>query len=116
MLRRVPALLALLVLGAHAVRAGVPLPIAIVATIGAVALLFVDKPAARTIVAAVLWGGVATWAHVAYARTVERLAEGRPWIRMVVILGGVALFTAWAAVLVRRPRPAAPGEAPPARA
>jgi hypothetical protein len=111
MLRRVPALVALLVLGAHAVRAGVPLPLALGATLASIALLFVDRPLAGTLVAAVLWGGVATWARVAFVRASERLAEGRPWIRMVVILGAVALFTAWAATLVRRPR-RAPSEAP----
>jgi hypothetical protein len=70
------------------------------------ALLFVDSAIASIAVQTTLWGGVASWLKVAASRASERLAEGRPWMRLVIILGAVALFTAWAALLARAPKKA----------
>lgn len=38
--------------------------------------------------------GTAEWAWTAFMLGQQRLAEGRPWIRMAIILGVVALLTA----------------------
>ena len=47
-----------------------------------------------------LWGGSLAWLGVLGLRIQERLSEGLPWRRLSLILGAVALFTAWAAWLL----------------
>ena len=98
-LRRLPALLALLLLGAHFLRFG-QLPLALLC-LALLVPLFLSRPGAQTVVrwALVLGSAVWLWTLVQDAR--ERLAYGEPWLRLVLILGGVAAFTAWSAWLIR---------------
>jgi len=100
-LRSIPALLAFLVLGAHFMRSGtvllVPLPLLLI-------ILLVPKApwAVRTCQAA-LGLGALEWLRTLVMRVLERSALGEPYLRLIVILGAVALFTAGSALLLRVP-------------
>jgi len=99
-LRRLPALVALLMLGALALRLGLPFLLAVPTTAILLVALFIRPRAVQMTLAAVLWGGALAWVGMGWMRVQQRLAEGLPWNRLALILGGVALFTAWAAWLL----------------
>jgi hypothetical protein len=101
LLRRIPALLALLMLGALSLRLGLALPVAALLALACIVLLFTPKPPTQTLASALLWVGALAWIGVAAQRISERLAGGLPWLRLALIFAGVALFTAWAAWLLR---------------
>jgi len=91
--------LALLLLGAHFLRAAfVPLT---VACLGLVALLFVRARWAWLTLQAALALGTLEWLRTAWAFASARAALGQPYTRLLVILGGVALLTALAALVLR---------------
>ncbi|MFN7957395.1 MAG: hypothetical protein U0P46_03575 [Holophagaceae bacterium] len=115
-LRRLPALLALLMLGALSLRMGLAFLVAVPLTFALLILLFIPRAALQVGLAAVLGCGSLAWVGMAWLRVSERLATGLPWTRLAVIFGAVTLFTAWAAWLLRpakRPAsehgPAGPG-------
>jgi hypothetical protein len=91
--------MALLLLGAHFFRAGlVPLTVACLALL---ALLFVRTAwAARTLQAAFALGTL-EWLRTAWVFASARAVAGQPYARLLVILGGVALFTALAAIVLK---------------
>lgn len=98
-LRRLPALFALLLLGAHFLRFG---QLALVALCLLLLVpLFVPRRWAQALVAAVLALGALVWLWTLAGDVQQRLAFGMPWLRLAAILGAVAAFTAWAAWLVR---------------
>jgi hypothetical protein len=91
-LRLLPAALALLVLGAHFLRAG---NLALVAAaLAVVALLFVRRPWAARIVQGALVLGAFEWLRTLALLAAERRAASAPYLRMMLILVGVALATA----------------------
>ncbi len=97
-----PPALALAVLGAHFYRAASwPLLLASVALIG---LLAVPRAWAARLVQACLLAGALEWAWTAFVFVQERIALGRPWTRLAVILAVVALLTAAAALVFRHGR------------
>lgn len=49
-----------------------------------------------------LWLGCLEWLRMAWVLAAARSAEGEPFGRMLAILVGVAAFTAWAALRLRR--------------
>jgi len=92
-----PAALSALVLGAHFLRRGQLLPVAL--CLGLMALLFVRRPwAARAVQAALLLGAF-EWLRTLAGFVAERRATGAPWLRMAVILGIVAALSALGAAL-----------------
>lgn len=93
-------LFALAVLGAHFMRAGAwPL---VLACVGLVLLMaWPRRWAARTVQAALALGA-AEWLWTLALLAQQRIALGQPWLRMALILGGVALFTAGAALVFQR--------------
>jgi hypothetical protein len=95
----VPPALSLLVLGAHFLRAGV-LPLVLVVLV-ALALLFLRRRWAARVLQVVLVLGVLEWVRAIMALTGERMSEGRPYGRMVVILGVVAAVTALSVLAFR---------------
>jgi len=108
-LRRLPALLALLMLGALALRLGLMFLVAVPLTLVLAILLFIPRSLLQTLVGAVLWGGCVAWLGMAWLRVNERLEGGQPWLRLALIFGGVTLFNAWAAWMMRRTeKPVAP--------
>ena len=103
MLRRFGALLlaalALLLLGAHFFRAGLISVAA--ACVALLALLFVRARWAGGVLQVALVLGVLEWLRAAWVFAAARAAAGQPYTRLLVILGGVALATAFAALLLR---------------
>lgn len=99
-LRSIPAALAALALAAHFYRSG-SLALTAACLVGMV-LVFVRAPWAILVARSGLTTGVIIWAHTAWRIAHARMAEGRPHTRMLVILGAVALFTAFAAWLLPR--------------
>lgn len=99
-LRRLPALVALLLLGALALRLGLPFLLAVPLTAILLVALFTRPRAVQMTLAAILWAGALAWVGMGWMRVQQRLAEGLAWNRLALILGAVALFTAWAAWLL----------------
>ena len=112
-LRRLPAFVALLLLGALSLRLGLLFLVAVPLTLALLVLLFIPKAVVQTILGAVLWGGCLAWVSMGWLRVSEHLAGGLPWLRLALIFGGVTLFTAVAAGLLRGTRTtmASPGKA-----
>lgn len=95
-------LLSFLLLGAHFLREGAwPLVVACIAF--AVMLAWRRRWAAWLVQAALVLGAI-EWVRTALVLVQERMAEGRPWLRLALILGGVALFTATSALVPMRRR------------
>jgi hypothetical protein len=97
----VPPALSLLVLGAHFLRAGVPLLVLV--ALGMLALLLVRRRWAAWAAQVALVLGALEWIRTAIILTGERMSEGRPFLRMTVILGAVAAVTALSALAFRSP-------------
>ena len=100
--RRLPALLALLLLGAHFLRFG-QLALVLLYLI-LLAPLFVPRPWPQALVRWALALGALVWLWTLAGGVRTRLAFGEPWLRLAFILGAVAAFTAWAAWLLRDDR------------
>jgi hypothetical protein len=93
-----PAIVSALLLAAHFYRGG-QVALAAACPVAAV-LLAVRRPWAAIMCRALLLAGAAVWVVTA-ARLIEaRRAFGEPYLRMALILGFVAAFTALAAWLV----------------
>ena len=102
-LRRLPALLALLLLGAHFLRFGHPALVALCLIL--LAPLFIPQPWAQALVRGALALGALVWLWTLVEDVRARLAFGEPWLRLALILGAVAAFTAWAAWMLRTDAP-----------
>jgi len=98
-LRRLPALLALLMLGAHFLRFG-QLPL-VALCLALLVPLFVPRPWAQAVTRWALLLGALVWLWTLVEDVRMRLAFGEPWLRLALILGGVVVFTAWAAWMIR---------------
>lgn len=86
-----PVILSLLVLGAHSMRVGMPwltvLPLAMI-----VLLAWPRRWVARLAQAMLILGGL-EWLRAMAGYIASRMDSGVPWMRLAVILTGVALFT-----------------------
>jgi hypothetical protein len=92
-----PAGLSALVLGAHFLRrADLGLVVACLALLG---LLFVRRLWAARLVQLALLAGAFEWLRTLAALLPVRRAAGGPWVRLVAILGGVALLAVVGAAL-----------------
>ena len=101
MLALTPIILSFLLLAAHFFRAGQLVLVAVALLLPL--LLLVRKPwAARVMQAALLLGAI-EWARTIMIFSLARLAAGQPYLRMVLILGAVALCTAGSALLFKTP-------------
>lgn len=93
-------------LGAHFFRAGLwPLAVGCAALLP---LLLVRRTWAARLAQACLLAGSLEWAWTTFMLAQQRIALGQPWLRLVLILGAVALFTAASALGVRVRRVRAP--------
>jgi hypothetical protein len=100
--RTLPAALAFLLLAAHFWRAG---QVALAAlAVALVALPFVRKPWAPTAAQVALVLGALEWLRTLAAFAAERVAQDRPFTRLVAILGAVIAFNLWAAWRLRAPK------------
>ncbi len=87
-----PAILSVLVLAAHFLRSADYLPV--LGLLALVPLLGLRRSWVALVARATLWLGAGVWLYTGARFTLERLRLGEPYLRMVIILGGVAAFTA----------------------
>lgn len=97
-----PVVLSLLVLAAHFLRDGHLALVALVLAL--IALLPVRRPWVPRVLQLVLVLAAAEWVRTLVQLRSFRIALGQPHGRMTAILGGVALFTALAALVFQAPR------------
>jgi hypothetical protein len=94
--------LAFALLAAHFHRASAwPLALGCVALI---VLLALRRRWVAWLAQACLAAGALEWAWTAAVYVQQRIALGQPWVRLAVILGGVALLTAASALVFRTRR------------
>jgi hypothetical protein len=68
-------------------------------------LLFIKRPwTARAVQVFLFLGGI-EWARTAFVIASRRIDAGEPWVRMAIILGAVAVFTAVSALPFSRNKP-----------
>lgn len=89
--------LSLVVLGAHFLRYGNDIGVAV--SLAPIALLFVRKPWAARVVQIVLVLGAIEWTTTLIGLVQMRVAQGMPATRMAIILGVVVVVTAVSALL-----------------
>jgi hypothetical protein len=94
--------LALLLLAAHLLHAGFMVATAVAVLLGA--LLAVRRPWAARVLQLVLVLAVVEWVLTAARLAQLRAQHDQPYLRLVLILGGVAGFTALAAALLQHRR------------
>lgn len=97
-----PALLSLLVLCAHFLRAGNLLLLG--AALALMAILLVRRPWAARAAQAALLLGTAEWARTLVVLAGARARAGEPFTRLVTILSGVALATGLSTLVFRTGR------------
>jgi hypothetical protein len=98
----VPPVLSFLLLGAHFYRSAND---ALVVVAGVLAVLAcVPRRWAVRVAQLGLAAGAVEWARATWAFAEVRAAMGLPWLRLVLILGGVALFTLLSALVYRSSR------------
>ncbi len=114
----IPVYISGLLLAAHFFRAGMQ-PLALLALFFPWLLLLRRAWVARLVQGLLLWGAL-EWVRTLLDLVAMRRAMGSPWLRLVVILGTVALFTGASAMLFlcrslrERYHLDPPQEAPPA--
>ena len=96
-LRLLPVILSFIILAAHFMHAGQMYLVYLMLVLPF--LLFIKKSWVPWLFQAVLLLGAAEWLRTLYFMTLVRLEYGEPWIRMAVILGAVALFTALSSLM-----------------
>lgn len=94
--------ISLLLLGAHFFRDGA-WPLAAACAV-LVFLLAWRRPWVPRLLQAALALGTVEWLWTTFVLVQERVAEGRPWMRLAIILGVVSLVTAASAVALERLR------------
>ena len=98
LIRVIPLILASLLLAAHFLRDG-NLMITLICGLLPL-LLLIKKRWSWLAVQLFAYSGAAVWLYTTVAILQQRIYWGMPWGRMVMILGGVALFTSWAGYLL----------------
>ena len=96
MLRSLPLLLSAVLMAAHFLRTGGLVPAGL--SLCAPLLLLVPGTWPRRVLQGLLLLGALEWVRTAWVLASFRLAGGEPVGRMLLILGGVALFTALSAL------------------
>ena len=94
-----PIVLSVALLGAHFMRDGNFFGVA--AAVLLIALLFMRKAWVAGLMQAVLVLGALEWLRTLYALVQLRIALDQPYLRMVIILGIVAVLTSCSALLFR---------------
>jgi hypothetical protein len=100
--RLLPVLLSGLVLAAHFLRGG-HLGVVMICLAALTILLIRESWAARLMQLLLLLGSL-EWVRTMMILVSQRRSLGEPWIRMAVILGAVALFTAASALVFQGAR------------
>ena len=92
----------MMLMAAHFLRASAFLMMAL--CFGLMALLFVRRPWAGRVLQGWLGLGTVVWILTAISSATDRLAQGKPAVRLLVILGSVGVVTALAALTIQRGR------------
>jgi hypothetical protein len=95
-------ILSFVLLAAHFSRHEIPFLMAL--SLLAPILLFVKRPWVPRLLQLLLVVGALEWVRTAAVLAARRIDVGAPWLRMVVILGAVALVTIGAAALLQSTR------------
>jgi hypothetical protein len=93
----VPIVLSLVVLGAHFMRYGNNIGVAVAAVL--IVMLFIRQWWVARLVQIALLLGALEWSYTIWELVQLRAAHGLPYVRMVVILGTVAAVTLCSALL-----------------
>jgi len=101
LVRLLPVLLSALLLAAHFSRHDFPVLIA--ASLGFPLLLLVRRRWAARLIQAILVVGSLEWIRTLAVLVARRRDAGEAWVRLVVILGLVAMFTLGSALVFRLP-------------
>jgi hypothetical protein len=96
--RIVPFIFAALLLGAHFLRDGQLA--AMVLCLLAPLLLLLKQRWSLIVLQALAYTGAGIWLVTTLDILQQRLKLGLPWVRLVIILGAVTLFTLWAGLLL----------------
>jgi hypothetical protein len=96
-----PIVLASLLMAAHFLRGGQL--ILVLACLLTPLLLLFRKRWVPLLVQGLAYAGAGVWVKTALALVAQRRLAGAPWGRMALILGGVALFTGLAGLLLNAP-------------
>lgn len=99
-LRRLPALLSFLMLGALSLRVGFPFVLAVPSVVIIICSLFVTGEFLQKAQSIMLALGSLAWPAMALIRINERLALVQPFMRLAFIFGAVTIFTFWSAWLL----------------
>lgn len=91
--RIIPYVFMILLLSAHFSRAGNS--VLMVLVLGIPFLFFVKKPWVVQVLQVVAYAGTIVWVFSTYEYVVQRLMNGDDWLRLMIILLTVALYTAW---------------------
>lgn len=102
LLLTLPAVLSLIVLGAHFYRAG-DWPITLLCLV-LTGLLALPRAWVARVVQVALVLGAAEWIWTAVGFVQQRMSLGAPWMRLALILGAVAAFALLAAALFQTRR------------
>lgn len=97
-----PAILSLLVMGAHCMRLGYPVLMLIPFSM-LVLLAWPRKWVARAVQVTLILSAL-EWLRAMFSYISVRMQLGQPWLRLVFILGGVALFTLLSSLAFRSRR------------
>ena len=87
----IPAILSLIVLGAHCMRAGAPY--LMVVPLAVLVLLIWPRRWIARLAQVTLAVGALEWLRAMAGYVSVRMELDMPWMRLAIILGGVALFT-----------------------
>ncbi len=96
-IRVTPAIIATWLLAAHFVRSGDLMTVMLL--LFAPGLLFVRRRWVARLYQTILLFGMLMWIDTTYGIVQSRIDDGEPWTRLVLILGGVALFTGASALI-----------------
>jgi hypothetical protein len=94
-----PVILSLLMMGAHGMRLSQPILMAIPLAM-LVLLPWPRKWVARTVQVTLILGAL-EWLRAMFSYILLRIHLDQPWLRLVFILGGVALFTSLSSLVFR---------------
>lgn len=97
----VPVVLSFLLLGAHFLREGQT--VIVICAVLLPFLLFIRKPWVVRLVQFFLVAGAMEWLRTLLFLRAIRIELGMPWMRLVLIVGTVALITACAALVFYHP-------------
>ena len=97
-IRLIPLIIAFLLLGAHFLRSGYMILAGV--SILAPFLLLIKKRWILLLVQWLAYSGVIAWIQTTFSLVQQRIMAGVPWVRMLLILSGVTVFTLYAGYLL----------------